>query len=163
MPLGAMRRAGLVPEVDPERRWARARRGDVEVEVGFRTGFRIFGVFVDTVWTGRRSRAADGGTELEYRFGWRRPGRFAARSGGEPARALAGRLSEDAEVRRLVERAELGEITVQERRGERRVQLRPMAGTITALYVPPLPPYTVPLRAGEADAQLALLLRLLSA
>jgi hypothetical protein len=158
-----MRRAGLVPEVDPERRWARARRGDVELEVGFRTGFRIFGVFVDTVWTGRRRGAGEAAFELDYRFGWRRPGGFVARSGGERARALAERLNRDAEVRRLVGRAELGEITVRGRGGERRVQLRPMAGTITALYVPPLPPYTVPLRAGEAEAQLALALRLLSA
>ncbi|HXF72543.1 MAG TPA: hypothetical protein VNO79_08055 [Actinomycetota bacterium] len=158
-----MRRAGLVPEVDPERRWARARRDDLEVEVGFRTGFRIFGVFVDTVWTGRRQGAGEGAVDLDYRFGWRRPGRFVARSGGDDALALAERLNRDAEVGRLVGRAEVGEVTVRERRGERRVQLRPMAGTITALYVPPLPPYTVPLRAGEADAQLALVLRLLSA
>jgi hypothetical protein len=37
-----------------------------------------------------------------------------------------------------------------------------MAGTITALYFPPLPPYTVLIRPDEADAQLALLTRLLA-
>jgi hypothetical protein len=44
----------------------------------------------------------------------------------------------------------------------RRVELTPLAGTITAVYFPPMPPYTVLLREGETSDHLDLVLHLLS-
>ena len=45
--------------------------------------------------------------------------------------------------------------------GGRLVELIPLAGTITAMYFPPLPPYTVPLKDAEADDHVSLVLHLL--
>ena len=44
--------------------------------------------------------------------------------------------------------------------GGRLVEITPLPGTITAVYFPPMPPYSVPIRPDEADDQLRLLLHL---
>jgi hypothetical protein len=41
------------------------------------------------------------------------------------------------------------------------VEIVALAGTITAVYFPPMPPYTVPLKATEADDHISLLLHIL--
>ncbi len=75
---------------------------------------------------------------------------------------LARRLS-DAKTKKLAGRAELKKIKVLESAGGRLVTIVPLPGTITAMYFPPLPPYTVPIRPKEADDQLELLLHLADA
>lgn len=160
----AMRRAGLAPEVDERHRFARARmEPDIDLEVGFSSVFRVLGALIDTLWTGKRGEVGAGAAVLEYRFGRGEKARFIVRHGGERAAALAARLSGDREVRRLIRQAELKSIVVQDAPGGRRVQVQPMPGTITAMYFPPLPPYTVAIHPEEADAQLRLVHRLLQA
>ncbi|GEL17407.1 hypothetical protein [Pseudonocardia asaccharolytica] len=157
----AMRRAGLHPVVEPQYRYARGQIGqDITIEVSFATSFRIFGALIDTLWAGKNEGIRRPITPLGYRFG--RPGRFVPRSKSEKARGWADALSSDPALRPLIARAELTEIRLEESPHGRIAQLRPLAGTITALYFPPLPPYTVRLRPGEADAQLELLTRLLT-
>jgi hypothetical protein len=159
-PVEAMRRFGLTPVMDDQSRYTRSWVGDeIVIEAGFANTFRVFGVLIDTLWTGRRGKPSQGESVLEYRFGRRR--RFVPRRGGESARVLAEKLSDDPEIRQLIDKAELKTIRVEDSTHGRRVQIRPMAGTITALYFPPLPPYTVAVHDDEADAQLRLLTRLL--
>ncbi|MFC5995721.1 hypothetical protein ACFQE5_16030 [Pseudonocardia hispaniensis] len=157
----AMRRAGLDPLVEPQHRYARGRIGQhIAIEVGFATCFRIFGALIDTLWTGTNEEIRRPIAPLGYRFG--RPGRFVPRTRGDTARRWADALGSDPALRPLIARAELAEIRLTESPQGRTAQLRPLAGTITALYFPPLPPYTVRLRPDEADAQLELLTRLLT-
>ncbi len=160
-PVDAMRRAGLDPVIDPRSRHARSRiGGDTTVEVGFASSFRIFGALIDTLWTGKREGIRLPPAKIAYRFG--RNGRFVpmARSGrsGDVAEAL----NADPGLGTLLGQAELKDVHLTQGPQGRSVQLQPLAGTITALYFPPLPPYTVLIRPDEADAQLVLLTRLLT-
>jgi hypothetical protein len=158
-PVDAMRRAGLRPVVEPRSRHARSRVGDdTTIEVGFASSVRIFGALIDTLWTGKREGALPPAV-LAYRFG--RGGRFVAKTSSRPGRELADALNDDPALRPLFARAELKDVHLAQGPQGRSVQLQPLAGTITALYFPPLPPYTVLIRPDEADAQLALLTRLL--
>jgi hypothetical protein len=160
-PVAAMHRAGLEPFVDERHRYARSRSGPATmIEVGFAHSFRIFGALIDTLWIGKDETAQGPAAVLGYRFG--RNGRFLARTRSEKARKWAEALNSDVRIRQLIAQAELKEIRLEEGVRGRIVQLQPLPGTITALYFPPLPPYTVPIRPGEADAQLALLTRLLT-
>lgn len=159
-PLAAMRRAGLHPVVDPQHRHARARSGpDITIEVGFTSSFRVFGALIDTLWTGKHEGIRRSSVVVGYRFG--RNGRFVPGSRSGEAGERADRLNADPILRQLVARAELKDVHLEEGPRGRMVQLQPLPGTITALYFPPLPPYTVPIRPAEADAQLELLTRLL--
>jgi hypothetical protein len=159
-PVDAMRRAGLQPVVEPRSQYARVRLGDdCTVEVGFASAFRIFGSLIDTLWTGKRDGALPPAV-LAYRFG--RNGRFVAKTGSPHGRELAEALNSDPALRPLLARAELKDVHLAQGPRGRSVQLQPLAGTITALYFPPLPPFTVLIRPDEADAQLALLTRLLA-
>jgi hypothetical protein len=159
-PVDAMRRAGLHPAVEPRSRYARSPLGDdTTVEVGFASSVRIFGALIDTLWTGKREGALPPAV-LAYRFG--RGGRFVTKTGGRRGGDLADAFNDDPALRPLLARAELKNIHLAQGPRGRSVQLQPLAGTITALYFPPLPPYTVLIRPDEADAQLALLTRLLA-
>jgi hypothetical protein len=150
----------LDPVVDERYRYARSwPRTDTTIEVGFAGNFRIFGALIDTLWTGRDDGPRGASAVLGYRFG--RNGRFLPATRSEPARTWADALNSDPAVRALAQ-AELREVRLEEGPHGRIVQLTPLPGTITALYFPPLPPYTVPIRPGEADAQLELLTRLLT-
>jgi hypothetical protein len=160
-PVDAMRRAGLHPVVDPGYRHARSRSEDrITIEVGFASSFRVFGALIDTLWTGKHEGIRGPKIVIRYRFG--RKGRFIPESRNAGARERAEALSSDTVLRQLLARAELKDIHMEEGPGGRMVQLQPLAGTITALYFPPLPPYTVAIRPAEADAQLELLSRLLA-
>jgi len=159
VPLAALRKVTGEVEVDPEARWARARFPDgSEVEAGFRGKARVFGVLIDTVWTGRRGSCHDARHEIRYRF---KPGRF--RAADRDGEELAAALSADQEVRRLVAAAELKALRLVDCDDGRLVEAVSLPGTITALYLPPMPPYTVIIRPEEAAAQLALVRRLLEA
>jgi hypothetical protein len=159
-PVAAMRRAGLDPVVDAHHRYARGQSGPTTIEVGFAHDFRIFGALIDTLWTGKHEAACGPTTLLGYRFG--RNGSFLARTRSEKAREWVEALDSDVRIRELIAQAELKELRLEEGPRGRIVQLQPLPGTITALYFPPLPPYTVLIRPGEADAQLELLTRLLT-
>jgi hypothetical protein len=97
---------------------------------------------------------------IGFRFG--RNGRFVPKARTQRAREVAEALSAEPTLQELVARGELKDVRLEDGPRGRLVQLQPLAGTITALYFPPLPPYTVPIRPGEADAQLELLTRLLT-
>jgi hypothetical protein len=159
-PVEAMRRAGLQPVIDLHSRFARARAGDdTTVEVGFASSVRIFGALIDTLWTGK-CEGTRPATVIGFRFG--RHGRFVPKARTQRARDAAEALNADPALRELVAHAELKDVHLEDGPRGRLVQLQPLAGTITALYFPPLPPYTVPIRPGEAEAQLELLTRLLT-
>lgn len=160
-PVDAMRRAGLTPVVDPRYRHARSQFAPgATIEVGFASSFRIFGALIDTLWTGRHEGISRPQAVVGYRFG--RSGRFTPKGRSDDARKWADTLNSDPVLRRLVARAELKDLHLEEGPHGRTIQIQPLPGTITALYFPPLPPYTVPIRPAEADAQLELLTRLLT-
>lgn len=160
-PVDAMRRVGLHPVVDPGYRHARSRsEHGITIEVGFASSFRVFGTLIDTLWTAKHEGIRGSRIVVGYRFG--RNGRFIPKTRSAEARERAETLNSDPVLRQLLARAELKDVHLEEGPRGRIVQLQPMAGTITALYFPPLPPYTVPIRPAEADAQLELLTRLLT-
>ena len=141
---------------DDDHRWLRVElEGDSVLEVGFAGTFRMFGALIDTQWTGRVGRVPDKTPRYDYRFDKKS---FQAHSGGDPA--TARRLSDETTLR-LAARSELKRLTVRAHADGRLVELVPLAGTITAVYFPPMPPYTVPLKAGEADDHIALVIHLL--
>ncbi|MGH8959470.1 MAG: hypothetical protein ACRDVK_12455 [Acidimicrobiia bacterium] len=156
--------AALVREYGPqgvevdrsEFRFARVRaRPDLTIEAGFGGVFRMFGALIDTHWLGRRGMPPTSPlVDLHYRFDQER-----FRGTGPASEAIASRLG-NARTRDLAKRAELKSIRVQDSPEGRLVDITPLPGTITAMYLPPLPPYTVPIKPPEADAQLALLLHL---
>jgi hypothetical protein len=147
---------GSVELDDTEYRFARVQaRSDLTVEVGFAGVFRMFGALIDTQWVARRGGPpGEDAVELEYRFD-----KEAFRRGRSEDDPLARRLGTK-RTRKLAGRAELKKIKVLDGHGGRLVEIIPLPGTITAVYFPPMPPYTVPIRPGEADDQLELLLYL---
>jgi hypothetical protein len=160
-PVEAMRRAGLEPVVDPQHRYARSRSGQgITIEVGFANSFRIFGALIDTLWTGKNEGIRRPRSVLGYRFG--RNCRFTPKVRSQEAQDWAETLNADPTLRRLIARSELKDVHLEDGPRGRIVQVQPLAGTITALYLPPLPPYTVLVRPVEADAQLKLLTRLIT-
>jgi len=156
-PIEALQSLDLEVEIDPDWRWVRALLPDgSEVEAGFRGKARVFGVLIDTVWTARRGRCERDRRELRYRFDKKR-----FRAGDPAGKGVAEALSADEEIRRLIAVAELRSLRVIVCSEGRIVEAIPLPGTITALYLPPMPPFTVTIRPVEADAQLALVRRVL--
>lgn len=115
----------------------------------------MFGALIDTQWTARVGRVPDRAPRYDYRFDLHR---FKEHSGGDPATAA---FFSDEKTRRLAGRSELKRLTVRGNAEGRLVELVPLAGTITAVYFPPMPPYTVPLKDQEADDHISLVLHLL--
>ena len=142
---------------DDDHRWLRVDLDSTSVlEVGFAGNFRMFGALIDTQWTARTGAVDPGASRYDYRFDKQA---FRAHSGGNGATAT--RLS-DGTTRRLAGGSELKRLTVRDGEGGgRMVEVVPLAGTITAVYFPPMPPYTVPLRESEADDHISLLLHIL--
>lgn len=142
---------------DNDNRWLRVQiDSDTLLEVGFAGTFRMFGALIDTQWTGRVGQVSNDAPRYDYRFDKQL---FRPHSGGDTA--TASRLS-DATTRRLAGRSELKRLTVRLGATGRLVELVPLAGTITAVYFPPMPPYTVPLKDSEADDHISLVLHLAS-
>lgn len=159
VPSGALQRRfgrSNVEVDDTEFRYARAQaRPDLMVEVGFSGIFRMFGALIDTQWVARRGGPpGEGAVEVGYRFD--KSAFYRGRSSDHP---LARRLS-DKRTQTLASRAELKRIKVLDGPGGRLVEITPLPGTITAVYFPPMPPYSVPIKPEEADQQLELLLYL---
>ncbi|MGH8912059.1 MAG: hypothetical protein ACRDVD_06060 [Acidimicrobiia bacterium] len=155
--LALVRRFGSTRvEADDDNRWLRVRLdADAKVEAGFSGNFRMFGALIDTQWTARVGTVETDSPRYDYRFDKQT---FRAHSGGDTA--TAERLS-DATTRGLAGRSEVKRLTVRDGSEGRLVELVPLAGTITAVYFPPMPPYTVPLKAEEADDHLTLVIHLL--
>lgn len=130
---------------------------DVEIQVAFAGRYRMFGALIDTQWVGRTGDIEEDHVELRYRFDKHE---FRVRKGTNDV--LAQELSTK-RVDTLAKTSELKELLVADDGTHRRVTLTPLPGTITAVYFPPLPPYSVPLKKREAKAQLELLLYLLRA
>lgn len=144
-----------------EARSTRAEVGEgIVVEAGFKGNFRMFGALIDTQWVGRRGTPPDESADLlEYRFDKEV---FRVRRGDEQTRRLAERLG-DSRTKALAKAGVLKSIKVLDTPDGRQVEIVPLAGTITAMYFPPMPPYTVPIKPEEAAAQLDLALHLLRA
>ncbi|MGA7270999.1 MAG: hypothetical protein WB239_07990, partial [Acidimicrobiia bacterium] len=140
---------------EEEGRSARVTLDGAVIEMGFSGLFRMFGALIDTQWVGVTGDPSDPETVLEFRFDKMS---FATKQGS--GTALADRLG-DARTRRLAERSELKSIRVEDGPGGRRVVVTPLAGTITAVYLPPMPPYSVPIKPEEADDHIDLVLHLL--
>jgi hypothetical protein len=132
----------------------------VVIEAGFKGNFRMFGALIDTQWVGRIGEPpGDTADLLEYRFDKEA---FRVRQGDETTKRLAERLC-TARMQQLAKDGVLKSIRVLDAPGGRQVEIIPLAGTITAMYFPPLPPYTVPIKPEEATVQLELTLLLLEA
>lgn len=143
-------------QADDDNRWLRVQIDtNTLVEVGFAGTFRMFGALIDTQWTGRTGQVRHDAPRYDYRFDKES---FRAHSGGDST--TAGRFS-DVTTRRLAGRSELKRLTVRDDGAGRLVEVVPLAGTITAVYFPPMPPYTVPLKEDEAIDHISLLLHLL--
>ncbi len=136
---------------DHDYRWARVERDDWTIEVGFKGTFRMFGALIDTQWIGHRGDLGSTSTRYRYRFD---------KQSFRPTDAMAASLASE-HVRTLAARSELKSIEVDDLDEGRTVEIIPLAGTITAMYVPPLPPYTVPIRPDEASDHLDLVMTLL--
>ncbi len=158
VPTAALRRRyGDAVEVDDaDHHFARVKpTSGPEVEVGFAGKYRMFGALIDTQWVTRRGTIGETHRqEFDYRFDLEK---FVVKKGDN--QALAARLGDDL-TKKLAKQAELKRIRVLEFEQGRQVEITPLPGTITAVYLPPLPPYTVPMKPAEADAQLTLLLHL---
>jgi hypothetical protein len=158
VPTAALRRrfgAEAVTVDEEEARSARVVDGDLTLEVGFSGVFRMFGALIDTQWVGVRGELAEERVRLAYRFDKET---FVVKHGADTG--LAARLGGGATTT-LAARSELKSIEVEDDGTGRRVVITPLPGTITAVYFPPMPPYSVPLKANEADDHIALALHLL--
>jgi hypothetical protein len=136
---------------------ARVELANCTIEIGFSGRHRMFGSLNDTPWIAIAGTHNEATTEMQYRFDRHR---FVVKRGADDA--LAATLSDD-RTKRLARAAELKELTVADNPAGRRVTMIPLPGTITAVYFPPLPPYTVPMKPAEVEAQIDLLQHLLSA
>lgn len=155
---------GLPVHVDHiDHRYARVELEDgTKVEVGFKGNFRLFGALIDTQWVARRGEVDDALVRYDYRFDKKTfvPARRDRnkRVGVSAAETVErGRALADDTVIELAGRSELKSMAVLDGPNGRQIELVPLAGTITAVYFPPLPPYTVALKAGEVRDHLSLL------
>jgi hypothetical protein len=158
VPVAAMRKRfghNQVVVDDADARFARTTHRDATIEVGFAGVFRMFGALIDTQWVGVIGSVDDKDDRLLYRFDKRA---FVVKRGADAG--LAGRLG-DSETVKLAGRSELKSIEIIDGPNGRRVVITPIPGTITAVYFPPMPPYSVPIKPHEADDHIELVLHLL--
>jgi hypothetical protein len=115
----------------------------------------MFGALIDLQWVAVRGSVAPEDEHLEYRFDKKT---FAVKKGSDTA--LAHRLADTRTVE-LAGRSELKSLSVAHGATGRRVIITPLPGTITAVYFPPLPPYSVPLKPHEARDHIELAIHLI--
>lgn len=159
-PLAALRATGRPIEVSDRSLGARAAWDDgTVVEVAFVSNRRLFGLMIDTMWVARRGEVKPGLPVVSYRFKDRTF--FAAKDAPGHAVGVAETFAADRKVADLIAKSEVKTLRVLVGESGRQVELVPQPGTITAVFLPPLPPYTVPMRPQEAAAHLLLVRRLL--
>ncbi len=129
----------------------------LQLAVGFTGRVRIFGALLDTLWVTVKGDPGPKPERITYHFKHKR---FVTRSQKPYAQAAARRAGSDHRVQELIPQGELKHVRLLVGPDGQRVEIVPLPGTITAIFIPPVPPYTVPLRQDESDAQLQLLLRL---
>ena len=157
-PVAALEKLNIDYGVTEGHRQVRARLGDgAQLAVGFTGRIRIFGALLDTTWVTVKGDPGAKPERASYHFTKKR---FTTRSQQGHIRAAAERASRDTRVQKLIPKGELKHVRLLLGPGGQRVEIIPLPGTITAFFLPPMPPYTVPIRQDEADAQLQLLLRL---
>jgi hypothetical protein len=157
-PRAALEKFGIDYEVAEGHRQVRARLDDdIQMAVGFTGRVRIFGALLDTLWVTVDGDPGQKPERVSYHF---KHNRFVTRSQEGFAGAVADRANRDSRVRNLISEGELKHVRLLVGPNGQRVEIVPMPGTITAIFIPPMPPYTVPIRQDEADAQLQLLLHL---
>jgi len=146
VPIQALqKRFGDRVEVDDETHlWARAVFPEMTVEVAFAGKYRMFGALIDTQWVASTGTIGEDRSILEYRFDKRR---FVVKSGEDDS--LAKKLSTK-KTDTVAQRCELKVLRVLDDGQQRRVEIIPLPGTITAVYFPPMPPFSVPIKASEA-------------
>lgn len=142
-------------DVDDDFRHARVELSDLSVEVAFAGNYRMFGALIDTQWVGITGSPDPATDQLEYRFDKKA---FVVKAGGN--QMLAAHLG-DERAQKLAARSELKSLKVASSASGRRVVVTPLPGTITAVYFPPLPPYSVPIKPHEANDHIELVLHLL--
>jgi hypothetical protein len=158
-PVAALRSTGRPVQVSPRALHARVGFDDgTVVEVAFVSNRRLFGILIDTMWVGCRGRVGPGDPTITYSF---KRSRFETKSDASRVRRAAERLSQDRQVANVIAHAELKTVTVREGEEGRQVEIVPQPGTITAVFLPPLPPFTVPFRAEESLLHLGLVRRIL--
>ncbi len=135
---------------------ARVELTDRTIEVGFHGRYRMFGALIDTQWVGITGTLGPDPSRFEYRFDKKR---FVRKKGLDDG--LGARLSDETTTR-LAGRSELKSIVVESDQGGRRIVITPLPGTITAVYFPPMPPYSIPIKPAEARDHLELLDHLLA-
>lgn len=157
-PRAALEKANIDYRVTEGFRQVTARLDDgVPMAVGFTGRVRIFGALLDTIWVTMKGDPVPKPERITYHFTKKR---FITRSQKGYAQAAAERASRDSRVRKLIPQGELRHVRILVGPRGQKVEIIPLPGTITAIFIPPMPPYTVPIRPEEADAQLQLLLRL---
>ena len=158
-PRAALEKLNIDYEVTESHRQVRASLDDhTQLAVGFTGRVRIFGALLDTTWVTSKGDLSVAKLDLaSYHFTKKR---FVTRSKREGVRAAAARAGRDSQVQKLIPRGELKHVRLWFAPRGQKVEIIPLPGTITAIFLPPVPPYSVPIRQEEADAQLQLLLRL---
>ena len=158
-PRAALEKFNIDYQVTEGHRQVRARLGDdVQLAVGFTGRIRIFGALLDTTWVAAKGDLGATKPDMaSYHFTKKR---FTTRSNKDYVIAAADRASRDSQVQRLIPEGELKHVRLLVGPRGQKVEIIPLPGTITAIFLPPVPPYSVPIRQEEADAQLQLLLRL---
>lgn len=157
-PRAALEKFNIDYQVTEGHRQVRARLDDdVRLAVGFTGRVRIFGALLDTIWVTSKGDPGDKPALASYHFTKKR---FTTRSDKDHVLAAAERASRDSRVQKLIPKGELKHVRLLVGPRGQKVEIIPLPGTITAIFLPPMPPYSVPIRQDEADAQLQLLLRL---
>ena len=157
-PRAALEKFNIIYQVTQGHRQVKALLDDdVQLAVGFTGRVRIFGALLDTIWVTLKGEPGDKPERISYNF---KHNRFTTRSSKPYVQEVAERATRDSQVRKLIPNGELKQVQLLVGPGGQRAEIIPMPGTITAIFLPPMPPYSVPMRQEEADAQLQLLLRL---
>lgn len=159
-----LRGMGARPRIDADARTLTARVRGMNLEVAFRTRRQLFGAHLHAVST----VVLPGGEPVSGAVGhrWGLAGRrgFVARRGSDQRlSALADRLNQDDALRTLMRDAGVRAVGIAKGARGWVVHLEPVAGVITVMWVPPLPPFAVRLRQEEVEGHVLVLKRLVTA